>query len=155
VVGNFEFIIGAKDYHRYLMTKCAHSDITSTFYPDGIRNYKMSSEICSCFLRDFWHAHRKPDPNMSDIDYIRWLFSIDGNFKDFGKNWIDLMDALQNGTELPRVQDGSSGDFRYLSYPIAPTDPEVQQSYDDNFRKQLGRKPEISDYAGESALPPA
>ena len=155
VVGNFAIRIGARDDHTFFKSQTPtymHTDITSHSYgmyifPDGIRNCKMSSEICSCFLRDFWHAHRKPDPNMSDIDYIRWLFSIPGTFEVFGKVWIQLVDALQNGTELPKIRDGSSGDFRYLSDPTAPTDPEVQQKYDDNFGLQLGRYPEIGDYA--------
>jgi hypothetical protein len=163
VVGNFAFRIGALDDHAFLRGKTPrymHTEITSTSYgilifPDGIRNSRMSSEICSCFLRDFWLAHRKPDPNMSDIDYIRWLFSIPGTFAIFGKSWIELVDALQNGTELSGVRDGSSGDFSYLSCPTVETDPEVQQSYDDNFRRQLGRDPEISDYfEGGTAVPP-
>ena len=162
VVGNFAFRIGARDDHAFFKSQTPeymHTDITSTSYgmyifPDGIRNRRMSSKICSCFLRDFWHAHRKPDPNMSDVDYIRWLFSIPGTFKVFGKSWIELVDALQNGTELPRSWDGSSGDFRYLSFQTDSTDPEVQRSYDQNFRQQLGRDPEIGDYFEEaSALP--
>ena len=91
---------------------------------------------------------------MNDIEYIRWLFSIP-EYASFGDSWIKLMDALQNGTELPRCQDGSSGDFSYLSYPIAPTDPDVQRNYDEYFRRQLGRDPEIGDYFEEgSALTP-
>ena len=75
VVGNFAFRIGKKDDHTFFKSQAPtylHSDITSNSYgmfifPDGIRHCKMSSEICSCFLGDFWNAHRKPDPNMSDI----------------------------------------------------------------------------------------
>lgn len=163
VVGDFAFRIGKKDDHTFFKSQTPtylHSNITppsygSLIFPDGIRYCIMSSEICSCFLGDFWKAHRKPDPNMSDIDYIRWLFSIPGTFKVFGENWIQLMDALQNGTELPRSRDGYSGDYRYLSCPTAPTDPEVQQNYDEIFRQQLGRDPEIGDYFEEaSAVPP-
>jgi hypothetical protein len=150
VVGNFAFRIGARDDHAFFKSQTPeymHIDITSTSYgmfifPDGIRNRKISTKICSCFLRDFWKAHQKPDPNMSDIDYIRWLFSIHGTFKVFGKNWIDLMDALQNGTELTKIRDGSKGDFSYLSFPTSPTDPEVQKDYDENF----GREPKIGDF---------
>ena len=82
---------------------------------------------------------------MNDIEYIRWLFSIP-EYASFGDSWIKLMDALQNGTELPRVQDGSFVDFSYISYPTDPTDPEVQRNYDEYFRRQLGRDPEFSDY---------
>jgi len=156
-VENFALRIGAKDDHAFLRSEISwlsNCEISTASYgrlifPDGIRNCKMSSEICSCFLRDFWHAHRKPDPTMSDIDYIRLLFSIPGTFTVFGKSWIELVDALQNGTELPKVQDGSSGDFRYLSCPTAPTNPEVQRSYDEIFGeyfRQMGRKIEINDY---------
>ncbi len=167
-VENFALRIGAKDDHAFLrseiswLSDSSQSEIITASYarlifPDGIKNSRMSSEICSCFLRDFWHAHQKPDPTMSDIDYIRWLFSIPA-YAVFGKSWIELVDALQNGTELPRVQDGSSGDFRYLSCPTVETDPEVQRSYDEIFGeyfRQMGRKIEINDYAeGGSALPP-
>ena len=156
-VENFALRIGAKNNHAFLRSEISwmsNSKISTAYYgslifPDGIRNYKMSSEICSCFLRDFWLAHQKPDPNMSDIDYLRWLFSIPGTFAVFGKISIELMDALQNGTELPKILDGSSGDFTYLSFPTDPTDPEVQQKYDRIFRahfEQLGRKPKISDF---------
>lgn len=152
-VENFALKIGAKDNHAFLKSKISwlsNCEITTASYgrlifPDGIRNCKMSSEICSCFLRDFWQTHQKPDPTMNDIEYIRWLFSIP-EYASFGDSWIKLMDALQNGTELPRVQDGSSGDFGYLSCPSSPVDPEVQQNYDDNFQQQLGRDPEIGDY---------
>jgi hypothetical protein len=161
VVGNFAFRIGALDDHAFLKSQTPtymHTNITSTSYgmfifPDGIRDAVVSEEICSCFLRDFWHAHRKPDPNMSDIDYIRWLFSIPGTFSIFGKNWIELVDALQNGTELSRIQDGSKGDSTYLSFPTVPTDPDVQKKYDD-FRRQLDRDPKIGDYFGGTAVPP-
>jgi hypothetical protein len=163
VVGNFAFRIGAKDDHAFFKSQTPeymHTDITPPSYgmyifPDNIRNCEMTSKICSCFLRDFLRAHQKPDANMSDIDYIRWLFSIPGTFKVFGESWIELVDALQNGTELPRVQDGSSGDFRYLSCPIDETDPDVQSEYDVNFRQKLGRDPEIGDYmGGERQFPP-
>ena len=160
LVGNFAFRIGALDVHAFFKSQTPsyrHTDITSTSYGmyifrDGIRDAVISEEICSCFLRDFWRAHRKPDPNMSDIDYIRWLFSIPGTFKVFGNRWIELVDALQNGTELPRIQDGSSGDFRYLSCPTVETDPKVQQSYDVNFGQKLGRDPKISDSLGGTAV---
>jgi len=163
MVGNFAFRIGKKDDHTFFKSQAPtylHSNITSNSYgmfifPDGIGHCKMSGEICSCFLGDFWNAHRKPDPNMSDIDYLRWLFSIPGTFKVFGENWIQLMDALQNGTELPRSRHGSSYDFTYYSCPRVPTDPKVQEEYDENFRQKLGRDPEICDYFEEgSALPP-
>jgi hypothetical protein len=152
VVGNFAFRIGALDDHSFLKSQTPsyrHTNITSTSYgmfifPDDIRDAVISEEICSCFLRDFWLAHRKPDPNMSDIDYIRWLFSIPGTFTVFGKSWIELVDALQNGTELPKIRDGSKSDSTYLSFPTVPTDPDVQKKYDD-FR-QLDRDPQISDY---------
>ena len=139
----------------------------------------MVSEITKCLVR-YVHAfseifglhignlaHRKPDPNMSDIDYLRWLFSIPGTFAVFGKSWIELVGALQNGTELPKILDGSSGDFTYLSCPTDPTDPDVQQEYDFNFGQKLDTDPKIGDYfeggtavsplpphAGGSALPP-
>ena len=164
VIGYFAFQIGVNDDHAFFKSRTPeylHSAITSFSYgmyifPDGIRKCNnISQQLCSCFIRDFWHAHRKPDPNMSDIDYIRWLFSIDGNFKDFGKNWIDLMDALQNGTKLPRIQGGSSSNYTYLSFLKVPTDAEVQESYDKTFRQQLGRDPIISDYfEGGTAVPP-
>jgi hypothetical protein len=154
VVGNFAFRIGAENNHAFFRSQTPrymHTNITPTSYgrlifPEGIGHYRMSDEIRSCFLKDFWRAHRKPDPNMSDIDYIRWLFSIPGTFKVFGNRWIELVDALQNRTELPIVEDGSSGDFSYFSCPRVPTDPKVQQIYDTIFRQQLGRDPEISDY---------
>ena len=157
VVGNFAFRIGALDDHAFLKSQTPsyrHTNITSTSYgmfifPDGIRHAVISEEIFSCFLRDFWRAHRKPDPNMSDIDYIRWLFSIPGTFKVFGNRWIELVDALQNGTKLPKFCDESSDDFSYLSCPRVPTDPNVQEEYDKNFRQQLGRDPEIGDYFKE------
>lgn len=163
-VENFALRIGAKDDHAFLRRKISwllNCEISTASYgrlifPEGIRNCKMSSEICSCFLRDFWHAHRKPDANMSDIDYIRWLFSIPGTFTVCGKSWIELVDALQNGTELPRVHSiHQFGDFRYLSCPTVETDPEVQKNYDEIFRQKLGRDPEISDYfEGGTAVPP-
>lgn len=165
-VENFALRIGAKDNHAFLRSKISwmsKSKISTAYYgslifPDGIRNYRISGQICSCFLRDFWLAHRKPDPDMSDDRYLRWLFSIPGTFAVFGKSSIELMDALQNGTELPKNRDGSSGDFTYLSFPTDPTDPEVQQEYDRIFGeyfRQLGRDPQISDYfEGETAVPP-
>jgi hypothetical protein len=160
-VENFALKIGAKDNHAFLKSKISwlsNCEITTASYgrlifPDGMRNCKMSSEICSFFLRDFWHTHQKPNPTMNDIEYIRWLFSIP-EYASFGDSWIKLMDALQNGTELPRVQDGSSGDFGYLSCPTVPTDQEVEKNYDENFRQQLGRDPEIGDYAEGTAVPP-
>jgi hypothetical protein len=160
-VENFAFRIGAKDDHSFLRSNIAwlsdiiHSGSYRTLiFPDNIGNCKMSGKICSCFLRDFWHAHQKPDPNMSDIDYIRWLFLIPGTFTTFGKSWIELLDALQNRTELPRVQDALPDYFGYLSCPTDPTDPtdpEVQKKYDD-FRRQLDKDPEISDYLGGTAV---
>jgi len=155
VVGNFAFRIGVLDAHAFFKRETPnykHTNITSNSYgtyifPDGIRNAKISEEICSCFLRDFWRAHRKPDPNMSDIDYLRWLFSIPGTFAIFGKSCIELMDDLQNGTKLSKFRDGSSGDFTYLSCPTVPTDPKVQQEYDRIFG---GRDPQISDFFDES-----
>ncbi len=157
VIGDFAFRIGAKDDHAFFRRQTPrymHTDINSTSYgrlifPEGIRNCRMSDEICSCFLKDFWRAHRKPDPNMSDIDYIRWLFSIPGTFKVFGNRWIELVDALQNRTGLPKFCDESSDDFSYLSCPRVPTDPKVQEEYDEKFRQQLGRDPEIGDYFKE------
>ena len=86
--------------------------------------------------------------NKSDIDYIRWLFSIP-QYAVFGRNWVELMDALQNRTELPREWDGSSGEFRYLSCPTVETIHKVQNEYDEIFGQKLGRKPEISDYFEE------
>jgi hypothetical protein len=83
---------------------------------------------------------------MNDIEYIRWLFSIP-EYASFGDSWIKLMDALQNGTELPRCQDGSSGDFSYLSCPTDQTDPEVQSEYEQNFKKEDGDELQISDYS--------
>jgi hypothetical protein len=160
-VENFAFRIGAKDDHSFLRSNIAWlSDIKDSgsyrtlIFPDNIGNCKMSGKICSCFLRDFWNAHQKPNPNMSDIDYIRWLFSIPETFSIFGKSWIELVDALQNGTELPRVQDALPDYFGYLSCPTDPTDPtdpEVQKKYDD-FRRQLDKDPEISDYLGGTAV---
>lgn len=155
VVENFAFRIGAKDNHDLLKSKFSWmldsriSDVSygRLIFLDGIRNCRISGQICSCFLRDFWLAHRKPDPNMSDIDYLRWLFSIPGTFAVFGKSWIELVNAIQNGKELPKIMDGSSGDFTYLSFPTDPTDPEVQQEYDENFIQLLGRNPEISDFS--------
>jgi len=156
-VENFALKIGAKDNHSYLRSKISwlsdreQSEITSASYgrlifPDGIRNFKMSSEICSCFLKDFWRTHQKPDANMSDIDYIRWLFSIP-EYAVFGDSCIKLMDALQNGTELPRCQDGSLSNFGYLSCITEPVTPEVQSEYNKNFRKEDGSELQISDYS--------
>jgi len=163
-VENFALRIGRKDDHRLLRSKFGwmsnrpHSEFSTASYgylifPDGIKNRIMSDKICTCFLRDFWRAHQKPDPTMSDIDYICWLFSIP-EYAVFGRSWVELMDALQNGTELPKIRDGSSSDSTYLSCPRVPTDPKVQQEYDENFRQQLDRDPEIGDYAEGSALPP-
>jgi hypothetical protein len=154
VVGNFAFRIGARNDHAFFKSQtpsCMHTNITSNSYgmyifPGDIRNAVNSEKIYSCFIRDFWLAHRKPDPNMSDIDYIRWLFSIPGTFAVFGKSWIKLVDALQNGQELTEIRDGSKGNFRYLSCPTSPTDPNVQKKYDVNFGQKLGRDPQISDY---------
>jgi hypothetical protein len=161
VVGNFAFRIGALDDHAFFKSQTPsymHTNITSTSYgmyifPGDIRNAVISEEIYSCFLRDFWLAHRKPDPNMSDIDYIRWLFSIPGTFSVFGKSWIELVDALQNGQELTEIRDGSKGNFRYLSCPTSPTDPNVQKKYDD-FRRQLDKDkdPKIVDYLEGTAV---
>jgi hypothetical protein len=157
VVGNFAFRIGDLGNHAFFKSQTPsymHTNITSTSYGMFIFPYGIRDAVISCFLRDFWLAHRKPDPNMSDIDYIRWLFSIPGTFAVFGKSLIELVDALQNGTELPRIQDGSSGDFTYLSCPTVPTDSDVQKKYDD-FRRQLDKDPEISDYfEGGTAVPP-
>lgn len=154
-VGNFALRIGAKDDHAFLRSKISllpHSEITSASYRtlifqtqvERIRHCKMSSEICLCFLRDFWQTHRKPDcdPDMSDIDYIRWLFSIP-EYAPFGNSWMNLVDSLQNGTELPKIRDGSSNFFSYLSCTINPVDPSVQSVYDRNFRK---KDPKISDF---------
>ena len=156
-VENFALRIGAKDDHAFLrseiswLSDSSQSEIITASYamlifPDGIKNSRMSSEICSCFLRDFWHTHQKPDPTMSDIDYIQLLFSIP-EYAVFGKSWIELVDALQNGTELPRVQDGSSDNFSYLSCPTALTDPEMQSEYEHNFKKEDGGELQISDYS--------
>ena len=151
VVGNFAFRIGTLDDHAFFKRQTPsymHTKITSNSYgmyifPGGIWNAVISEEICSCFLRGFWLAHRKPDPNMSDIDYIRWLFSIPGTFSVFGKSWIELVDALQNGKELTEIRDGSKCDSRYLSCPTVETDPKVQDEYDEIFGKL---NPEISNY---------
>jgi hypothetical protein len=153
-VENFALRIGAKDDHAFLRRKISwlsEHNISSASYgrlifPDGIRNCKMSSEICSCFLRDFWRTHQKPDPTMNDIDYIRLLFSIP-KYAPFGRNWVELVDSLQNGTELPRCRDGSSGDFSYLSCPTVETVPEVQSEYNKNFKKEDGGELQISDYS--------
>jgi hypothetical protein len=153
---NFALTIGRKEDHRLLRSKFGwmsnrpHSEFSTASYarlifPDGIKDRIMSGKICSCFLRDFWRAHQKPDPNMSDIDYIRWLFSIPA-YAVFGRSCVELMNSLQNGTQLPKIRDGSSSDSTYLSCPMVPTDPKVQQEYDENFRQQLGRDPEIGDY---------
>jgi len=155
-VENFALRIGAKDDHSFLRKKISwmsnrpHSEITTASYgglifPDTIRNRRMSSEICSCFIQDFWRAHRKPDPNMSDIDYIQWLFSIP-EYAVFGRSWVELMNDLQNRKELPKILDGSSGNFRYLSCTTSQIDLEIQKNYDENFGRQLGREPKISDY---------
>ena len=152
----FAFRIGAKNDHAYIKYKLnwnVYFPITTESYgrlifPTYIRTCKASLERLSCFLRDFWKAHQKPDPNMSDIDYIRWFFSIQG-YDVSGRSWIELMNALQNGTELPIVQDGGlSGDFGYLSCPTDPTDLEVQIEYNKNFRKEDGSELQISDYFG-------
>lgn len=148
-VENFALRIGAKDDHAFLRSKISwlsEHNISSASYgrlifPDGIRNCKMSSEICSCFLRDFWNTHQKPDPTMNDFDYIRWLFSI-SEYAVFGNSWIKLMDALQNGKELPRVRDGSSSNFGYLSFPTGSIDQKVQSEYEHNFKKEE-REPKI------------
>ena len=105
----------------------------------------MTGKICSCFLIDFWRTHRKPEPNMADIDYIQWLFSIP-EYAPFGDSWIKLMNSLQNGTELPKIQNGSSSDSSYLSCPTAQIDLEIQRNYDENFG-QLARESQISDFA--------
>jgi hypothetical protein len=161
LIGNFAFRIGAVDSHEFFKSKTAkymHAEIISSSYamfifPDGIRNFKISEQICSCFLRDFWIAHQKPDPNMSDIDYLEWLFSIPGTFAVFGETWIILMNALQYGTKLPNIMDGSSSDSTYLSFPKNPTDPKIQQDYDRIFGeyfRQLRRDPQISDFFDKS-----
>jgi hypothetical protein len=152
-VENFALRIGSKDGHAFLRSKIGwmsnrpHSEFTTASYtrlifPDGIRNCKISSEICSCFLRDFWRTHQKPDPTMSDIDYIRWLFSFP-EYAVFGRSWVELMDSLQNGSSVPKIHDESSVDFRYLSFPTVETDPVVQRNYDENFKKD---DLQISDY---------
>jgi hypothetical protein len=155
-VENFALRIGAKDNYAFLRSqfgwlsnsKISTASYGSLLFPEGIRDCEMTSKICSCFLRDFWRAHQKPGTNMSDDRYLRWLFSIPGTFAGFGKSSIKLLDALQNGTELPKNRDGSSDNFRYLSCPTDPTDQDVQQEYDVNFRQKLGRDPEIGDYMG-------
>jgi hypothetical protein len=83
---------------------------------------------------------------MNDFDYIGWFFSIPA-YEPFGNFWIELMNALQNGTELPRCRDRSSSDFSYLSCPTDPTDPEVQSEYEQNFKKEDGSELQISDYS--------
>jgi hypothetical protein len=74
------------------------------------------------------------------------LFSIP-KYAPFGRNWVELVDSLQNGTELPRCRDGSSGDFSYLSCPTVETVPEVQSEYNKNFKKEDGGELQISDYS--------
>jgi hypothetical protein len=158
-VENFALRIGAEDDHAFIRKKIcwmknyviSGSSYRVLIFPEGIENFSIfsiSREICSCFLRDFWRAHRKPDPTMSDIDYIRWLFLIPA-YAVFGKSWIELVDALQNGTEFPRVQGSRFiGDSRYLSCPTRETDPNVQKEYDEYFKKgNRRRKLQISDYS--------
>jgi hypothetical protein len=135
VIGKYAFEIGALNDHSFFKSKTPdylHTRINKFSYeffifPDGIRNAIISKDICSCFLRDFWISHQKTNPTMSDIEYIRILFS---NRKE---SWIELMDALQNGTNLPKIDSRSKSDFTYLSFPIFPIDPKVQQIYNENF----------------------
>jgi hypothetical protein len=161
VTGIIAFQIGSLDGHSYFKSKTPqymHTEITPDSYgmflfPDRIKQCSnIPGKLCSCFLRDFWQAHQKPNPNMTDIDYLKWLSSIPGIFSVYGRSSIDLINSLQNGTELPRIQGGSAGDYTYLSYLRAPTDPKIQQDYDaifgEHFRR-LGREPRISDFFDE------
>jgi hypothetical protein len=157
-VQNFALKIGLNNDHSYLKSTnplYSQCDITTASYGTLLFMYafcdpkNMTDNICSCFLMDFWKTHQKPDPNMSDIAYIRWLFLLPGYaHAPFGNSWINLMTALQNGTELQEILDGgSSNNNGYLSFPFYQVNPKVQREYDANFRQQLGRDPQISDYA--------
>ena len=58
---------------------------------------------------------------------------IPGTFTTFGKSWIELLDALRNETELPRVQDALPDYFGYLNKDI-----QIWVNSSDNFGNGYG-----------------
>jgi len=150
-IPNFAFRIDSGNEHQYLMAE-------EVWYRDG----KMGDPnwgsyhallfpawirwILKCFMEDFWIAHRKPEPNMTDLEYLYWFFSIP-EYAPESEFPMRLISALSDGTELPRCIDGPIFDYSHLSRPTVPAPPEDISDYEKFFRQRLGRDPMISDYS--------
>ncbi len=150
-IPNFAFRIDSGNEHQYLMAE-------EVWYRDG----KMGDPnwgsyhallfpawirwILKCFMEDFWIAHRKPEPNMTEDEYLSWFFSIP-EYAPLSQSPMRLISALSDGTELPRCIDRPIFDYRHLSRPTEPAPPEDISDYENFFRKPLGRDPMISDYS--------
>lgn len=144
-LSNFAFKEGSKNNHLFIemQTVGILHPITSESYRTLFRY--SPSLLLSYFLRDFWLTHRKPNPNMSDFDYIMWFFSIQA-YASIGSSGNRLLNAIRNGTSLPLVQGGLTPNFSNLSYP-SQTDLELLKIYEQYFRND-NRGIQIFDYNG-------
>lgn len=145
-LSNFALKEGSKNVHVFLEMQNA-GGILHPITAESYRTLFIYSprSLLSYFLRDFWLTHRKPNPNMSDFDYIMWFFSIPA-YASIGSSGNRLLNALRNGTSLPLVQGVLTPNFSYLSYP-SQIDPELLKIYDPYFRND-NREIEISSYEG-------
>jgi hypothetical protein len=144
-LSNFAFKEGSKNNHLFLEMQPMKIllPITSESYRTLFRY--SPSLLLSYFLKDFWLTHRKPNPNMSDFDYIMWFFSIQA-YASIGSSGNRLLNALRNGTSLPLVQGGLTPNFSNLSYP-SQIDLELLTIYEQYFRND-NRGIQILDYNG-------
>lgn len=154
-IPNFAQNVDGKNAHAYLKKENA-------YYQDSNPHQRSMGEIdwasyhallfpawtswiLKCFLEDFWIAHRKQDPRMTDLEYLSWFFSIP-EYAPLSQFPMRLISALSDGTELPRCIDGPIFDYSHLSRPTVPAPPEDISDYENFFREPLGRGPRISDY---------
>ena len=144
-VPNFAQNVDGKNAHAYLKKE-------NEFYQDSDPNWasyhsllfpSWTSWILKCLMEDFWITHRKPDPRMTEVEYLSWVFSIP-EYAPFGESPLRLIAALMYGKELPRCIDGPSFDYRYLSRPTEP----VPENYISDYLNYFGQygKNKISDY---------
>jgi hypothetical protein len=151
-VPNFAQNVDGKNAHAYLKKE-------NEFYRDSNPHRSMGDPnwasyhsllfpawtrwILKCFMEDFWITHRKPDPRMTEVDYLFWIFSI-SEYAKFGESPLRMIAALMDGKELPRCIDGPSFDYSHLSRPTKPAPPNDISEYREYFGQYGPNK--ISDY---------
>lgn len=150
-IPNFAFKIDSGNEHQYLMAE-DHSyrdgkmgdpnwaSYHALLFPAWIR------WILKCFMEDFWIAHRKQDPRMTEVEYLSWFFSIP-EYAPCSGSPMKLISALSDETKLPRCIDRPIFDYHHLSRPTEPAPPNDISDYEKFFREPLGRVPMISDYS--------